>query len=31
MHQGAEHPYEAFFRNAEAIFRNHRGRPHWGK
>jgi len=31
IHQGAEHPYEAFFRDAEAIFRNHRGRPHWGK
>jgi FAD/FMN-containing dehydrogenase len=31
IHQGADHPYEAFFRDAEAIFRNHRGRPHWGK
>jgi FAD-linked oxidoreductase len=31
IHQGAEHPYEPFFRDAEAIFRNHRGRPHWGK
>jgi FAD/FMN-containing dehydrogenase len=31
IHQGAERPYEAFFRDAEAIFRNHRGRPHWGK
>jgi FAD/FMN-containing dehydrogenase len=31
IHQGAEQPYEAFFRDAEAIFRNHRGRPHWGK
>jgi FAD-linked oxidoreductase len=31
IHQGADHPYDPFFRDAEAIFRNHRGRPHWGK
>jgi len=31
IHQGAAEPYEPFFRDAEAIFRNHRGRPHWGK
>lgn len=24
-------PYEAYFRGVEAIFRNHGGRPHWGK
>jgi FAD-linked oxidoreductase len=24
-------PYEAYFAGVEAIFRNHRGRPHWGK
>ncbi len=24
-------PWEAFFAGAEAIFRNHGGRPHWGK
>ena len=31
IHQAAELPYQAFFADAEAIFRNHRGRPHWGK
>lgn len=31
IHQGAELPYRDFFADAEAIFRNHRGRPHWGK
>ncbi len=31
IHQAAELPYRAFFADAEAIFRNHRGRPHWGK
>lgn len=31
IHQAAELPYEPFFRDAEAIFREHRGRPHWGK
>jgi FAD/FMN-containing dehydrogenase len=31
LHQAAELPYQAFFGDAEAIFRNHQGRPHWGK
>lgn len=31
VHQAAELPHTAFFAAAEAIFRNHRGRPHWGK
>lgn len=31
LHQAAELPYEAFFLDAEAIFREFRGRPHWGK
>lgn len=31
LHQAAEQPYEAFFRDAEPIFRAHGGRPHWGK
>ncbi|MFN8636513.1 MAG: D-arabinono-1,4-lactone oxidase [Chloroflexota bacterium] len=31
IHQAVELPREAFFSDAEAIFRNHRGRPHWGK
>ena len=31
IHEGAERPYEALFRDAEAVFRNHGGRPHWGK
>ena len=31
VHQAAELPHRAFFTDAEAIFRNHRGRPHWGK
>ena len=31
VHQGAGLPFEAFFRDAEAVFRNHAGRPHWGK
>jgi FAD/FMN-containing dehydrogenase len=30
-HQAANLPYEPFFADVEAIFRNHRGRPHWGK
>ncbi len=30
-HQGAELPHEAFFAEAEAVFRSHDGRPHWGK
>jgi FAD/FMN-containing dehydrogenase len=31
IHQAVDLPREAFFADAEAIFRNHRGRPHWGK
>jgi FAD/FMN-containing dehydrogenase len=31
VHQAAELPYAAFFADVEAVFRNHRGRPHWGK
>lgn len=31
IHQAAELSHEAFFADAEAVFRNHRGRPHWGK
>jgi FAD/FMN-containing dehydrogenase len=31
VHQAAELPYHDFFADVEAIFRNHRGRPHWGK
>jgi FAD/FMN-containing dehydrogenase len=31
VHQGAERDFRALFDAAEAIFRNHRGRPHWGK
>ena len=31
IHQGAELPHAAFFDDAEAIFRRHHGRPHWGK
>lgn len=31
IHQAADLPYDAFFADAEAIFRNHAGRPHWGK
>jgi L-gulonolactone oxidase len=31
LHQAADKPYREFFADAEAIFRNHRGRPHWGK
>lgn len=31
IHQAAELPYQPFFTDAEAIFRNHGGRPHWGK
>jgi FAD/FMN-containing dehydrogenase len=30
-HQASTLPYEAFFRDVEAIFRSHGGRPHWGK
>ena len=31
IHQAAELPHEAFFADAEAIFREFNGRPHWGK
>jgi FAD/FMN-containing dehydrogenase len=31
IHQAAELPHQPFFADVEAIFRNHRGRPHWGK
>ena len=31
IHQAAELPHQPFFRDAEAVFRNHHGRPHWGK
>lgn len=31
IHQAADLPHQAFFADAEAIFRNHGGRPHWGK
>ncbi len=30
-HQPAERSYRAYFADVEAIFRNHQGRPHWGK
>ncbi len=31
VHQGAERDYRPLFDAAEAVFRNHGGRPHWGK
>jgi FAD/FMN-containing dehydrogenase len=31
VHESPDHPYQPFFAAAEAIFRNHGGRPHWGK
>jgi FAD/FMN-containing dehydrogenase len=31
LHQSNELPYQAFFADAEAVFRNHGGRPHWAK
>ena len=31
VHQAAELPWDAFFRDAEAIFLASGGRPHWGK
>lgn len=31
VHQAVELPWEPFFRDAEAIFLAHGGRPHWGK
>jgi FAD/FMN-containing dehydrogenase len=30
-HQGNELPHQDFFRDVEAIFREHQARPHWGK
>jgi FAD/FMN-containing dehydrogenase len=30
-HQPAERAYRPYFDDVEAVFRNHRGRPHWGK
>ena len=31
VHQGAERDYHELFDLTEAIFKNHAGRPHWGK
>jgi FAD/FMN-containing dehydrogenase len=31
LHQATDLPYEPLFRDAEALFRTHNGRPHWGK
>ncbi len=31
VHAWRKMPHEEWFAGAEAIFRNHRGRPHWGK
>ena len=31
IHQDARLPHEALFADLEPIFREHRGRPHWGK
>ncbi len=31
LHEAPDRPYEAFFKDAEAIFRTFDGRPHWGK
>jgi FAD/FMN-containing dehydrogenase len=31
IHEAAEASYEQFFRDAQAVFLNHGGRPHWGK
>jgi FAD/FMN-containing dehydrogenase len=31
IHQDASLPYRELFEDLEAIFREHRGRPHWGK
>ncbi len=31
VHQSYKLEYAAFFKDVESIFRNHRGRPHWGK
>jgi L-gulonolactone oxidase len=31
IHQDARLPFRAFFEDIETIFREHAGRPHWGK
>jgi FAD/FMN-containing dehydrogenase len=31
IHQAAELPHERFFSDAEGVFRQYAGRPHWGK
>ena len=31
VHQAADLPYKTFFKDTEAIFKNYKGRPHWGK
>ena len=31
IHEAAEVSYERFFADAQAVFLNHGGRPHWGK
>jgi len=31
VHQGIDHPHAEFFAACETIFREHQGRPHWGK
>jgi FAD/FMN-containing dehydrogenase len=31
IHQAAELPYDRFFSDAESVFRQFHGRPHWGK
>jgi FAD/FMN-containing dehydrogenase len=31
VHQAAGLPWEAFMRDCDALFREHGGRPHWGK
>jgi FAD/FMN-containing dehydrogenase len=31
LHEAPDRPYQAFFNDAEAIFRTFDGRPHWGK
>jgi len=31
VHMYAGMPFDEYFAGCEAIFRNHRGRPHWGK
>ena len=31
VHESPDKPYQRYFDDVEAIFRNHDGRPHWGK